>query len=101
MNEYFDINDEMLSFELQNPSYIIRSAPANASDSKFCSQLAQNAVHAALAGRTGFVVGHWNNQFTLLPIALTINERKKIDLESVLWYNVLEATGQPVKMKNG
>ncbi len=83
-----------------DPSYIIRSAPANASDSKFCIQLAQNAVHAAMAGKTGFVVGNWRNSFTLLPTTLAIKQRNKINLEGELWYNVLEVTGQPVKMKN-
>lgn len=88
------------SIKYIDPSYIIRSAPANANDSKFCAQLAQNAVHAAMAGRTGYVVGNWNNIFTLLPIPLAIKERKKINLESELWWNVLETTGQPVKMRN-
>jgi 6-phosphofructokinase 1 len=83
-----------------DPSYIIRSAPANANDSKFCIQLAQNAVHAAMAGKTGFVVGNWNNSFTILPIPLAVKERKKIDIESGLWYNVLETTGQPTSLKN-
>lgn len=83
-----------------DPSYIIRSAPANANDSKFCIQLAQNAVHAAMAGITGFVVGNWNSRFTLLPIPLAVKERKKINLESEIWYNVLETTGQPAIMKN-
>jgi len=78
-----------------DPSYIIRSAPANANDSKFCSLLAQNAVHAAMAGKTDFVVGHWNNEFTLLPIPITVSKRKKIDITGELWWNVLEATGQP------
>jgi len=83
-----------------DPSYLIRSAPAIATDSKFCNQLAQMAVHAAMAGKTGFVVGNWNNQFTLLPIPLAVKERKKIDLESDLWLNVLEATRQPTHFKN-
>ncbi len=83
-----------------DPSYIIRSAPAISEDAKFCNQLAQNAVHAAIAGRTGFVVGYWNQQFTLLPIPITVKERKKIDLESDLWYSVIEATGQPMCMTN-
>lgn len=77
-----------------DPSYIIRSAPANANDSKFCSLLAQNAVHAAMAGKTDFVTGHWNNEFTLLPIPVTVSKRKKIDISGELWWNVLEATGQ-------
>jgi 6-phosphofructokinase 1 len=83
-----------------DPSYIIRSTPANANDSKFCSLLAQNAVHGALAGKTDFVVGFWNNLFTLMPIPMVISKRKKIDVEGELWWNVLEATGQPVSMKN-
>jgi 6-phosphofructokinase 1 len=83
-----------------DPSYIIRSAPANANDSKFCNLLAQNAVHAALAGRTDFVVGYWNNQFTLMPIPAVVAKRKKIDVEGELWWNVLEATGQPISLKN-
>lgn len=83
-----------------DPSYIIRSAPANANDSKFCSLLAQNAVHAAMAGKTDFVVGNWNNQFTLLPISVAVSSRKKIDIEDELWWNILEATGQPISMKS-
>ena len=88
------------SLKYIDPSYIIRSAPANANDSKFCSLLAQNAVHAAMAGKTDFVIGHWNDQFTLLPLPIAVANRKKIDVESELWWNVLEATGQPVSMKN-
>jgi 6-phosphofructokinase 1 len=97
-----DFNHRKFPFTLKyiDPSYIIRSAPANANDSKFCIQLAQNAVHGAMTGRTGFVVGNWNSQFTLLPITLAIKERKRVNLEGELWYNVLEVTGQPVKMKN-
>lgn len=83
-----------------DPSYIIRSAPANANDSKFCNQLAQNAVHAAMAGKTGFVVGNRMGHFTLLPIPLAVKERKKLDTEGPDWWNVLETTGQPVRMTN-
>ncbi len=88
------------SLKYIDPSYIIRSAPANANDSKFCNQLSRNAVHAAMAGKTGFVVGYWNNQFVLLPTPLTVKERKKVDVEGELWWSVLEATGQPVSLKN-
>jgi len=88
------------SIKYIDPSYIIRSAPANANDSKFCNLLAQNAVHAALAGKTDFVIGFWNNQFTLMPIEMVTAKRKKIDVEGELWWNVLEATGQPISMKN-
>jgi 6-phosphofructokinase 1 len=88
------------SIKYIDPSYIIRSAPANANDSKFCNLLAQNAVHAAMAGKTDFVIGFWNNHYTLMPIAAVVAKRKKIDVEGELWWNVLEATGQPISMKN-
>jgi len=100
IKEEFDSKKFPYSIKYIDPSYIIRSAPANANDSKFCNLLAQNAVHAALAGKTDFVMGFWNNQFTLLPIPMAVAKRKKIDVEGELWWNVLEATGQPISMKN-
>jgi len=100
ITEEFKNNGFAHSLKYIDPSYIIRSAPANANDSKFCNLLAQNAVHAALAGKTDFVIGFWNNQFTLMPIEIVVAKRKKIDVEGELWWNVLEATGQPISMKN-
>jgi len=82
-----------------DPSYVIRSAPANASDSRFCIQLAQHAVHAAMAGKTDAIVGYWNQNFILIPITAAIKEKKQIDLEGELWWSVLESTGQPSPMK--
>ena len=98
--DYFKEHKFSVSIKYIDPSYIVRSAPAIANDSKFCSQLAQNAVHGAMAGKTGFVVGIWSDYFTYLPISATISERKKIDMESELWWNVIEATGQPMSFKN-
>jgi 6-phosphofructokinase 1 len=100
ISEHFKSLNFPFSLRYIDPSYIIRSAPANANDSKFCSLLAQNAVHAAMAGKTDFVIGNWNGQFTLLPIPVAVSGRKKIDIEGELWWNVLEATGQPIQMKN-
>jgi 6-phosphofructokinase 1 len=100
IKEEFDSKGFPHSIRYIDPSYIIRSAPANANDSKFCNLLAQNAVHSALSGRTDFVIGFWNNQFTLIPIPMAVANRKRIDVEDELWWNVLEATGQPISMKN-
>jgi 6-phosphofructokinase 1 len=100
IKEEFTSKGFPFSIKYIDPSYIIRSAPANANDSKFCNLLAQNAVHAAVAGKTDFVVGYWNSEFTLIPIPMAVARRKKIDVESELWWNVLEATGQPISMKN-
>lgn len=87
------------SIKYLDPSYSIRSRPPTANDSIFCSQLAQMAVHAGMSGRTGMVVGHFNGQFTHLPIPVAVSKRKKIDLSSPLWLSVLELTGQPSSFK--
>lgn len=100
IKEYLDHRKIPFSLKYIDPSYIIRSAPANANDSLFCNVLAQNAVHAALSGRTGFIVGHWNTQFTLIPIPVAVAKRKRISTEGELWSNVLETTGQPERIYN-
>lgn len=79
-----------------DPSYIIRSVPAVANDSIFAAQLGQNAVHAAMAGRTDICIGLCNGSFTHLPISLATSSRKVVSRDSDLWRSVLEATGQPV-----
>ncbi|CAG0952221.1 partial 6-phosphofructokinase 1, partial [Geobacteraceae bacterium] len=68
-----------------DPSYIIRSQPANPHDSALCLLLGQNAVHAGMSGRTNMVVGLWNHQITHVPIPLATRQRKKIDPDGWLW----------------
>jgi 6-phosphofructokinase 1 len=88
-----------LNLKYFDPSYIIRSVPANADDSLFCNALARHAVHAAMAGKTGVLIGLWNDQFVHIPIATAIAEKKQVSLESELWLGVIEATGQPHSFK--
>lgn len=78
-----------------DPSYIIRSSPANALDSEYCLALGQYAVHAGMAGRTDMMVGYWNQRFTHVPLAAVTERRKQIEPSSDLWQHVLGATGQP------
>lgn len=78
-----------------DPSYTIRSQPASPDDSVLCFQLAENAVHAAMAGRTGILVGLWSGHFVHVPMAVAVSERKRIDPAGTLWQSVLENTGQP------
>ncbi len=78
-----------------DPSYTIRSLPANARDSVFCLLLGQNAVHAGMAGKTDMVVGNWNHQGTHVPISMAVSQRKKLDPEGWIWNSVLSITGQP------
>ena len=81
-----------------DPSYIIRSLPANSMDSEFCLMLGQDAVHAGMAGRTDMVVAFWNRHFTHVPIPLSVAARKQLDPEGAIWQGVLKATGQPASM---
>ncbi len=83
-----------------DPSYMIRSSKALPSDSVYCTLLAQNAAHAGMAGKSGLVVGIWNNQFTHIPIEMAVQSRKAIDPESIFWLNVMGSTGQPRSMQN-
>jgi 6-phosphofructokinase 1 len=82
-----------------DPSYTIRSLPANARDAAFCLLLGHSAVHAGMAGKTDMVVGYWKNRFTHVPIPLAVSSRKKIDTNGFLWDSVLAATGQPRAME--
>jgi 6-phosphofructokinase 1 len=80
-----------------DPSYVIRSVPANTDDSLLCDRLGRNAVHAAMAGKTDVLMGLWYNTFIHVPIPLAIAEKKSLGPESEVWNSVLAATGQPAR----
>jgi 6-phosphofructokinase 1 len=84
-----------LNLKYIDPSYIIRAEKASPADAIFCRRLGQNAVHAAMAGRTGMVVGIWSDHFTHVPLASAVEERKIINTDGDLWGAVLQMTGQP------
>jgi len=98
IKDYFKQANMEISLKYIDPSYLIRSVPANAHDSAFCLLLGHNAVHAGMTGRTNMVVGFWNHQFTHVPIRLAASCRKKIDPDGMLWNSVLASTGQPRDM---
>ena len=85
IKEYFKRINFEVNIKYFDPTYLIRGIPAEASDSVFCLLLAQNAVHAAMAGKTDMLVGHWSDTFTHVPIEMAIKERKKIDPNGSLW----------------
>jgi 6-phosphofructokinase 1 len=83
-----------------DPSYTIRSAPADPNDSLYCARLGANAVHAAMSGRTKMLVSLWSNKFVHVPIGLATMSRNYVNPEGSLWRDVVEATRQPQMMKN-
>jgi 6-phosphofructokinase 1 len=98
INSYFKKTGMEVNLKYIDPSYTIRSMPANARDAAFCLLMGHNAAHAGMAGRTNMVVGFWKNEFTHLPIPDAVSQRKKIDPEGRLWSSVIESTGQPRNM---
>jgi 6-phosphofructokinase 1 len=95
ITEHFKAAKLPLILKYIDPSYIVRSVPANAVDAIFCDSLGRNAVHAAMAGKTDLVIGRWHRVFTHVPLGLATWERRKIDPAGDLWRAVLETTGQP------
>jgi len=84
-----------LNLKYIDPSYAIRSVPANPHDSVYCVRLAHNAVHAAMSGRTEMLIGRWHGRFVHVPMSLATRHRNTVDPHGDLWMSVLEATGQP------
>lgn len=78
-----------------DPSYTIRSVAASAADAVLCDLFARNAVHAAMAGRTGLVIGLVHDQYVHVPIELLTTTKKRMDPAGIHWRSVLAATGQP------
>ena len=100
ISKYFSEKKMEISLKLIDPSYNIRSLPANSNDHVFCSFLGRNAVHAAMAGKTKVLVGHWNNQFVHVPMTASAGRRKQVNPYGRLWQSILEATGQG-SLRNG
>ncbi|MGV8079878.1 MAG: ATP-dependent 6-phosphofructokinase [Syntrophales bacterium] len=88
-----------INLKFIDPSYTLRSVPAGASDSIYCSALGQYAVHAGMAGKTGMLVGLMKDEHVHLPLK-AITSGKQVDPAGNLWMRVLESTGQPPSMKN-
>ena len=94
ISAWFKSKNIDISLKYIDPSYIIRSLPANANDHVFCSFLGRDAVHAAMAGKTKLIVGNWSNHFVHIPMSASAEKRKQVNPNGKLWQSVLEATGQ-------
>lgn len=96
--EHFRAAGFEVNLKYIDPSYIIRSVPANPSDAVFCATLGLNAVHAGMAGKTEMLLGQWHNRLVHVPIAAAIAQRNRVDPTGPLWLSVLGVTGQPLSM---
>ncbi len=99
IEKYFQKINLEINLKYIDPSYMIRSVPANAADSIYCGSLGQDAVHAAMAGKTGLLVALMKGEYVHLPLSAAAS-RRKIDPRGEVWLRVLEATGQPPVMED-
>jgi 6-phosphofructokinase 1 len=97
---HFEAQRIEIAMKYIDPSYMIRSTPACASDSIYCARLGANAVHAAMTGRTACLVGRVNNRLVHVPIGVAADRRNRVDPEGALWRDVVNDTGQPLVMTN-
>ena len=97
INNYFKQEGIEVNLKYIDPSYTIRSLPANPRDLSFCLLLGRHAVHAGMTGRTNMLVGFWKGEFTHVPIRMAVSSRK-IDPTGRFWNTVLSCTGQPREM---
>mmetsp|Transcript_20087 Transcript_20087/g.45028 ORF Transcript_20087/g.45028 Transcript_20087/m.45028 type:complete len:1377 (+) Transcript_20087:92-4222(+) len=79
-----------------DPTYMVRSVAANATDSVYTSLLAQHAVHAAMAGYTGCTVGRVDGRYVTLPIhAIAGHGARKVDVNGRMFERLMMTTRQP------
>ena len=95
IESYFKAGKVPIIMRYFDPSYLVRSSPANAEDSILCDLFARHAVHAAMAGKTGLVIGFLHEKFIHVPIELLASRKKCMDPSGMAWSAALAATGQP------
>ncbi|MHC4416379.1 MAG: ATP-dependent 6-phosphofructokinase [Planctomycetota bacterium] len=95
ISAYFNGLGMPFTLKYIDPSYMVRSVPACPSDSIYCWQLAQNAVHAAMCGKTELIVADWHGRLVHVPIRQAISRQKQVDTTGDLWLSVLESMDQP------
>jgi 6-phosphofructokinase 1 len=94
--DYFAKVGEKCTIKYIDPSYTVRTVPANGADSLYCQQLAMDAVHGCMAGKTGFTVGSVNKRGVLIPIPLLVaSSPRTMNPFGTTWERILAMTGQP------
>ena len=95
ISQYFKTAGTAINMKYIDPSYIIRSVPANSDDALLCDAMARHAVHAAMAGKTDVLIGLEHGQFLHIPICTAVARKKHLSPASEFWLRVIESTGQP------
>src|SRR5574344_1334532 len=100
ITEYFANKHIHINLKYIDPGYQVRAAVTTANDSIYCERLGNNAVHAAMAGKTKIVIGLVHDKYVHIPIKMATLKRNMVDPEGSLWRDALDATLQPILMVN-
>jgi 6-phosphofructokinase 1 len=96
IRDHFAKREIPINLKYLDPSYLIRSIPANAWDCFLSEQMARQAVHAAMAGKTDVMIGLCHLVLIHVPISTAVAAgRKHVDPSGELWTAVLATTSQP------
>lgn len=91
----FEAWNEVVNVKYIDPSYLVRSIPANSEDNIYCADLARYAVDAAMSGKTDMMIGYWHGTFVNIPLG-ALGSKKRMSNECKLWMAVLSSTEQPI-----
>ncbi|KAL0321689.1 UNVERIFIED_CONTAM: ATP-dependent 6-phosphofructokinase, chloroplastic [Sesamum calycinum] len=94
-DHFTNVRKMAINMKYIDPTYMIRAIPSNASDNIYCTLLAQNAVHGAMAGYTGFTVGPVNSRHAYIPINRVTETQNTVKLTDRMWARLLASTNQP------
>jgi 6-phosphofructokinase 1 len=92
---HFEERGIELNLKYIDPSYAVRSVPANAWDRILSDRMARMAVHAGMAGKTDLMIGFHHQSLIHVPIGTATAHSRRLDLNSDLWQAVIGCTGQP------
>jgi 6-phosphofructokinase 1 len=95
IKEHFAKRGIELNLKYIDPSYVIRSVPANAWDRVLADGMARDAVHAAMAGRTDMMIGFWRQATIHVPLPTVASARRRMELGDNMWTSVMSTTLQP------
>ena len=99
IEKYFKAQQIPVTVRYFDPSYLIRSVPADSEDAILCDLFARGAAHAGMAGKTGLVIGLLHDKFIHVPNDVLTREKKRLDPKGAAWHAVLATTGQPVRFE--
>lgn len=98
--KYFKERKIHINLKYIDPGYQVRASVTTANDAIYCERLGNNAVHAAMAGKTKMVVGLVHDKYVNIPISAVTKHRKAVNPEGSFWRDVLDAIDQPIMMVN-